>query len=327
LGRAFTITPDITYRFSVVSKNKLFDAEGVEAGLLSNIPDIDRLCVLVIDGVSVAASWSPSDIQGVLNDIFAKYPSTGQLTFYQDVSIQSKLAPLSLIRDSGELAHLLSNTTLRGEPILSVRHVEQISFSETVAYETEYVEDPKLWEGEIKILTHGAEGEALVMAQQTSIDGVKTEMLPTGKLILTDPVSEVIALGTRSRDPTGTFTRPAYGPMTSGWGMRTLRGVRRFHYGNDFRGSRGDPIYAADGGVVTYTGWRNGYGMTVIIDHKNGYQTLYAHCSRYRVEVGQLVGQGERIADIGSTGRSYGNHLHFEIQVNGTARNPAPYLK
>jgi murein DD-endopeptidase MepM/ murein hydrolase activator NlpD len=114
--------------------------------------------------------------------------------------------------------------------------------------------------------------------------------------------------------------------MTSGWGWRTLRGVRGFHYGNDFRGNRGDPIYAADGGVVSFVGWRNGYGMTVIIDHQNGYKTLYAHCSRYRVEVGQRVGQGERIADIGNTGRSFGNHLHFEIQANGVAKNPAPYL-
>jgi murein DD-endopeptidase MepM/ murein hydrolase activator NlpD len=70
----------------------------------------------------------------------------------------------------------------------------------------------------------------------------------------------------------------------------------------------------------------NGYGLTVIIDHENGYTTLYAHCSRFRVEEGQQVGQGERIADIGSTGRSYGNHLHFEIQVDGVARNPAGYV-
>jgi murein DD-endopeptidase MepM/ murein hydrolase activator NlpD len=327
LGRAFTITPDITYRFSVVSKNKLFDAEGVEAGLLGNIPDIDRLCVLTIDGVAVSASWSPSDIQVVLNDILAGYPSTGQLTFYQNVSIQSKLAPLSLIREPEELARILSHTTGGGgAPMLSVRHVEQVSYSETVPFNTEYIEDPQLWLGESKTVTRGADGEALVVAQQTSVDGVHTETVVTGSLILTEPVTEVIATGTRQRSATGTFARPASGAMTSGWGWRTLRGARGFHYGNDFRGSRGDPIYAADGGVVSFVGWMNGYGMTVIIDHENGYKTLYAHCSRYRVVKGQQVGKGERIADIGNTGRSYGNHLHFEIQANGVAKNPAPYL-
>jgi murein DD-endopeptidase MepM/ murein hydrolase activator NlpD len=327
LGRAFIISPDITYRFSVVRKNKLFDAGGVEAELLGGIPDIDRLCVLTIDGVSVAASHSPSDIQNILNDILAEHPSTGQLSFYQDVSIQSRLAPLSLIREPGELRHILKNTTVRGgKPLLSVRHVELISYSETVPFETEYVEDSALFTGQTKTLTQGADGEALVMAQLTSVDGVETEAVVTGSLLLLEPVTEVVATGTRQRGATGSFARPVTGAMTSGWGWRTLRGTTAFHYGFDYSGRTGDPIYAADGGVVSFTGWKNGYGMTVIIDHENGYKTLYAHCSKYRVTEGQKVGKGERIADIGNTGRSYGSHLHFEIQVNGVAKNPAGYL-
>jgi hypothetical protein len=325
LGRAVLINPDITYRFSVVSKNKLFDAAGVEAELLTSVPDIERLCVLTIDDVVIAASKHPSDIQTVLDDILAEYPSDGQLSFYQDVSIQSRLAPVSLIRRPEELKEILAYKSARGIPLLSVVHIEQISYSVPVSFGFEYVEDSTIYMGVTKTVSPGVNGEALVIAQKTSIDGVETERVVTGQLLLFEPVAELVATGTRERSNTGTFIRPASGPMTSGYGWRVLRGVGGFHYGFDYKGDRGDPIYAADGGTVVFVGWRNGFGMTVVVDHENGYQTLYAHCSKYLVEVGQVVVQGERIAEIGSTGRSYGNHLHFEIHVDGVAKNPIGY--
>jgi murein DD-endopeptidase MepM/ murein hydrolase activator NlpD len=98
------------------------------------------------------------------------------------------------------------------------------------------------------------------------------------------------------------------------------------HYGNDFKGNTGDPIFASDGGVVEFTGSRGNYGLLVIINHGNGYKTYYSHCSKILVEVGQKVGQGEHIANIGRTGNAVGPHLHFEIQYKGVARNPFNYL-
>ena len=88
----------------------------------------------------------------------------------------------------------------------------------------------------------------------------------------------------------------------------------------------GTAIYAADGGTVTYSGWRGGYGYLVIIDHGNGYQTYYGHNSSLVVSAGEHVYKGQQIARMGSTGVSSGNHCHFGILINGTFVNPLNYL-
>jgi len=101
-----------------------------------------------------------------------------------------------------------------------------------------------------------------------------------------------------------------------------------FHGGIDIGAPGGTHIRAAAGGVVrtSSTGWNGGFGNMIIIDHGNGYSTLYAHNSRNRVSAGQRVTQGQHIADVGTTGRSTGNHLHFEIRRNGERINPAPFI-
>ena len=89
----------------------------------------------------------------------------------------------------------------------------------------------------------------------------------------------------------------------------------------------GSPITAADSGVVTLAQWYGSYGRTVIIDHGNGVSTLYGHCSEILVRVGNKVSKGQLIARVGSTGRSTGPHLHFEVRENGRTRDPMGYFK
>jgi LysM repeat protein len=99
------------------------------------------------------------------------------------------------------------------------------------------------------------------------------------------------------------------------------------HFGIDIDGETGDAVYATDNGVVVYAGWNNwGYGNVVVINHGNGWQTLYAHLSAYNVGCGQSVFQGGVIGAIGTTGNSSGSHLHFEMMYNGTKVNPWDYL-
>jgi hypothetical protein len=101
----------------------------------------------------------------------------------------------------------------------------------------------------------------------------------------------------------------------------------RWHPGLDLYALYGDPIYAADAGLVVYAGWNSwGYGNMVVIDHGNGWHTLYAHFSEINVSCGQAVGQGEVIGLAGSTGRSTGPHLHFEMRAEGGRVNPWGYL-
>ncbi len=100
-----------------------------------------------------------------------------------------------------------------------------------------------------------------------------------------------------------------------------------YHSGIDIANAIGIPIYAADGGYVTYAGWDNtGYGYMVLINHGNGFSTLYAHLSRYFVDIGQAVARGQLIAAMGSTGNSTGPHLHFEVRYGDIPRNPLFYL-
>ncbi|KIC44076.1 peptidase M23 [Ruegeria sp. ANG-S4] len=117
--------------------------------------------------------------------------------------------------------------------------------------------------------------------------------------------------------------------MTSGFGFRRdpFTGGRRMHSGVDFAGARGTDIYATADGVVTFEGWKSGYGRVVTIQHAFGIETVYAHNTKNRVKKGQRVSRGDHIADMGSTGRSTGTHLHYEVRVNGKPVNPMTYIK
>ena len=116
---------------------------------------------------------------------------------------------------------------------------------------------------------------------------------------------------------------------TSGFGYRNdPKGAgTRMHEGTDMAGAYGTPIYATAEGTVTFAGWHSGYGRHVKVRHANGIETTYSHMSQIRVEVGQRVSRGDRIGDMGNSGRSTGTHLHYEVHLNGTPVNPMTFIK
>ena len=111
-----------------------------------------------------------------------------------------------------------------------------------------------------------------------------------------------------------------------GWRIDPFTKVKTFHEGTDFVAKTGEPILAAAGGFVIFSGSHYQYGNMIDIDHGNGLSTRYAHADKLLVYVGQLVLPGEKIALVGSTGRSTGPHLHYEIRMNNIPRNPNRYL-
>lgn len=121
---------------------------------------------------------------------------------------------------------------------------------------------------------------------------------------------------------------PVNGPTSSGFGFRSDPFTHRtaLHTGLDFPGPIGTPVMAAAGGVVLYAGPHPEYGQLVELDHGNGLVTRYGHVSKFWVKQGDLVRRGQKIAEIGSTGRSTGPHLHFEVLVEGVQQNPAKFL-
>lgn len=117
--------------------------------------------------------------------------------------------------------------------------------------------------------------------------------------------------------------------LTSSFGYRQdpVRGGRRMHEGMDMAGAYGTPIYATGDGTVIFSGWNSSFGRHVQIRHANGLVSTFSHMSQLRVEVGQRVSRGDRIGDMGNSGRSTGTHLHYEVRLNGTPVNPMTFIK
>ena len=216
-------------------------------------------------------------------------------------------------------------------PYLTMTVVQRERYVDEVMYDIEYTDTANLYKGDYKITSAGQYGAADVVATVTYVNGEETERTVLSSVTLREPVTEQRLRGTKERPtwhPTGTFRWPVSGRITSYFGGRKSPGGigSTNHKGIDIAAPRGTPVYAADGGTVTYAGWMSGYGYLVRIDHGNGYVTYYGHNSSLTASVGQHVYKGQQIARVGSTGNSTGNHCHFEVRYNGVAKNPLNYL-
>jgi len=210
------------------------------------------------------------------------------------------------------------------QPKLGVKTVEIEITQEEIQHDTIYEQDPTLRIGKTKVLKPGMNGLKKVTYELTSINGQLINEELIAEEVLVEPVSAVVAKGTLrlAGEGTGKFAWPVSGAkLTSSFGKRW----GRMHEGIDLASSN-RTIKAADSGKVTFAGTKNGYGKTVIIDHSNGYQTLYAHLSKITVSKGDIVEKGDQVGVMGSTGNSTGVHLHFEIHKDGEPKNPISYL-
>lgn len=142
--------------------------------------------------------------------------------------------------------------------------------------------------------------------------------------VVTDAVDRLRALAPAQPDLTVLTTEPVPSTESSGFGWREdpIRKRQKFHHGADYRGQPGTPILAAGAGTVIFAGRRGGYGKVVFIDHGNGVVTRYAHMRRIEAKLGAPVTAGARIGEIGSTGRTTGPHLHFEVRLDGRSVDP-----
>ncbi len=162
-----------------------------------------------------------------------------------------------------------------------------------------------------------------------NVDEVNEENIKLAKAKLTDNLQEELEEKEKidSRTVNGIYLAvvPVTGRISSRFGAN--ESIRdHTHKGIDIAATRGTPILATASGKVTFAGWSSGYGYLVKIDHGNNVETYYGHCSKLYVSAGDTVEAGEKIAAVGSTGNSTGNHLHFEIRLNGKQVNPQSYV-
>ncbi len=251
-------------------------------------------------------------------------------------SMDMSVEQLKALNPGVDIHNIMIDQTLvvsQAVPYLSVKTIDNVTYDGPVAYETQEVPDDTIYQGYSKVITPGVEGWATYNANVSYLNGVEQERTINSTDVHSQPVTEVIAVGTKPRPKTmatGKFIWPIYGKITSGYGNRYIFGSYSNHSGIDIAGSYGAPIVASDGGKVTFAGTGTGsywsYGKYVVIDHENGLQSIYGHCSSLCVKAGERVYQGQVIAKVGSTGRSTGNHCHFQIKENGTTVNPYNYL-
>ena len=214
-------------------------------------------------------------------------------------------------------------------PLLSVETVVTETYEESIQSPVEYVDNPNLYEGTTRLKSAGQDGVEQVEARVTQINGVETQREEVSRTVVQQATTTYMYQGTKEKPSTastGTFAWPLRGTITSRFGYRSIFGGTSYHSGLDIAAPYGTQISAADGGTVTFVGWRGSYGQTVIITHDNGMVTYYAHCSSLLVNTGDRVYQGQAIARVGMTGTATGYHCHFEVRVNGHSVDPEAYL-
>lgn len=211
-------------------------------------------------------------------------------------------------------------------PLITVVATRQVTLDEEIPYQVEVKKDDNLLLGEKKVTRKGVTGERIVTYRITRENGLETEREVLDQNIIREATTEVVVKGSltmvASRGGSVRLGWPCSGGIVSSFGMRG----GRMHEGVDIGAGYGSAVAATAGGTVITAGWEGGYGKTVDISHGGGLVTRYAHLSSIKVSNGQSVERGQLIGLVGATGRATGPHLHYEVLVNGSPRNPANYL-
>jgi murein DD-endopeptidase MepM/ murein hydrolase activator NlpD len=211
-------------------------------------------------------------------------------------------------------------------PLVTVQTTEVAKYMTAIQYDITFEETSTLYKGEQTVKSSGVQGQKEVVAEIVRENGTEIKREELSAVVISEPVSQVVLKGTKELPPligTGTFIYPTRGSLSSRFGTRW----GRMHYGIDIAAPYGTKIRASDGGKVIFAGWDGALGYVVRIDHGQNKVTVYGHCSKLMVKTGDKVYQDQHIANIGSTGRSTGPHVHFEVRINGVAKNPLNYLK
>ena len=246
----------------------------------------------------------------------------------ENVAFNNKISPEELLLSNTALTST-TNLLYPGQKLKIVETNPQISVVEESyvvediesQYTTEERYDDNTVIGQDKVIQEGENGLERVSQKVRKVNGIINYVDPQGKTVLKEPVSRIIVKGNKYIPDVGSTTSWGW-PTDSGWTLSSgyvwrtnpVTGKRELHGGLDISGTGyGSKIYATNNGRVKEASYHYSYGNHVIIDHNNGYLTLYAHMSRINVKVGQVVARGDVIGYVGMTGTATGPHVHYEI--------------
>ena len=288
--------------------------------------------VMKSDNRKIAYVSSQNQGKEILNSVKDYYSKGIKLSSIKAVDIENKISYESVKVKTGDLygnsqivSEVIKYNDKSQTPLVVVKIVGNIVKDQTVKPATIMTSSSELMSGVNKTMKEGIAGTKKVNMLITSInDKIVSEKILTSEI--TKPVqNKEVSVGTS--EPTilvaASINSPSRGSISSPFGKRW----GKMHKGIDIAASFGQEISAALDGTISYAGWETGYGNVIKIDHGNGIETTYAHCSVITAQKGETVNKGTKIGEVGSTGNSTGPHLHFEVRENGVPINPEAYIK
>ncbi|WP_315111855.1 peptidoglycan DD-metalloendopeptidase family protein [Clostridium intestinale] len=286
---------------------------------------------LIINGIEFGYISSEEEKKSALNSLVGKYLKdinvdkdnvlsvniNGSIELKKETVNISSLDPLEIIVER------LYETNKGDKPILNIDITLNETVKEAIMPKTTILSTNEIYLGQSKN-QEGLPGEKEVLKEVTYSNGKKLNEKNISEKVIVEPKDNIVYKGVKDPIAGGIafLENPSRGSITSNYGARW----GKVHKGIDIAGNIGDPIKAALDGKVIEAYYSSSYGNVITIEHGNGIQTLYAHCSKLLAKEGQEVKRGDIIAKIGNTGRSTGPHLHFELKVNGSAINPIKYI-
>lgn len=301
-------------------------SEDVANEILNNSPKIIKGYSVTLDSQQKLFVSNDAEFNSALNERLESFAvENGTTSFTNAVALSTVYCADADFATETEQTEFVNSLNVMTE-VNTVKTVE-------IPYKTVTQKTTAKLAGYNQVSTKGQKGEKQETHNIKYLNGEVIEDTTTHTAVLKEAVNEVVVVGV------GKSYYTAAEKMASSHGFvwplnKNVRGQFITSYWGDGRGHKGidicspygTAIYAAKGGTVEYASWNNDYGYNVIIDHGNGIKTRYAHASKLLVKKGETVTQGQTIALVGSTGQSTGNHLHFEVILNGKRVNPMPYL-
>ena len=311
---------------AIVLNSDINSTDEVAEAIIDNTEDIVSAANLTVNGKSVLCI--EKDLLNTLLqerlDGFNTSDAECTSEFADEISVNEDYYMASAL-DSRQTAENIVNSL---DVITNARKVTEVEipFKSTVKKTNEQVI------GYEAVSVRGVAGVNRVTQDIVLLNGQEQSRTDVSVEVVSEPVDEVIIKGTAKTSASAQQKQVAHSagfifPVPAGsWRVSSYYGDGRSHKGVDICADSGTTIFAVADGMVVYSGWKGDYGNCVIIDHGNGMRTLYGHAKQLCCKVGDTVSQGEVIALVGTTGQSYGNHVHFEVIINGKNTDPSPYI-
>ena len=319
-GETYSLPFSLSTRSMRAPLCEFLDENALRTALTEQSGELDTLAVISIDGTRAGVCHNAEEAQTLLDRVKRLYTTQADSSadFVQQVHVDSVVAESRLAGEPQTVFETLSDR-------LDVRARRSVTYTETIPFGTVMRENDAEYQDYRETVRQGQTGEAVVTAEIQTLDGEENERTIVARTVLRSASDEIVEVGTKNIGiGTGSFVRPVSGyTFTSAFKWRW----GRLHSGVDLAVPEGTPVRASDNGkVILAENSGDGYGNYIILDHGNGFKTLYGHNSALCVSVGDIVSQGDLIAYSGSTGNSTGPHLHFEIHLDDEKVDPERFL-